>query len=390
MSKIVYVDNGATTKPDSDVISKMVTCYSENYGNPSSIHSMGLDSQKAIESVRLDIAKTLNASKDEIFFTSGSTESINMVVLSYARENKSKGNHLITTNVEHKAVLNTFKQLEKEGFKVDILGVDEEGFIDIEDFKNKLTDDTLLVSIGHANNEIGTIQDLKTIGNICFEKNIFFHSDTTQSYTKVPIDVEELKLSSCCISAHKFHGPKGIGAVYIKKKYKLKPHILGGGQEKNQRSGTQNVPAIVGMGVAATEGIRNMDAHVKHMNELKEYLLNKILTIPNTYLNGPTKDNFDKRLCNNVNVSFDFIEGEAMLLYLDIEGVKCSTGSACSSNTLRPSHVLDALGVPFERMHGTLRFTVSKNNTFEECDYVFEKLKEVVERLRAMSPLTKD
>jgi cysteine desulfurase len=395
--KEIYMDNAATTRVDYDVVSAMLPFYKEFYGNPSSIHSLGLFSQKEIEKSREYIAKSINAEKDEIFFTSGATESINFALVSYARSNKYKGNHIISTKIEHDAVLSSLDILKDEGFEITLLDIDEDGFIDIEKLKKSITDKTIIVSIIHANNEIGTIQDIETIGKICKDncknnskdKDIFFHTDTTQSYTKSIIDVKKQNISSCSISAHKFHGPKGVGVVYIKKGTKIKPYLFGGHQENGMRSGTQNVPGIVGMAKAAEIAFNDYDKNISHLRTLQDYLFKKILLIPNTYVNGPSGRNIDKRLCNNVNVSFDFIEGEAMLLYLDMEGVKCSTGSACSSNSLKPSHVLAALNVPFERMHGTLRFSVSKYTTIEDCDIVYEKLKKVVERLRAMSPLTK-
>jgi len=390
----VYFDNAATTKPDDAVIREMMNYYSDEYGNPSSLHKMGLSAQKAIENSRKIIADSLNTETKNIFFTSGSTESINTVILSYCRLNKNKGTHIITTKIEHKAVLNTFKVLEKEGFTASYLDVDEKGFISLDDLKEKINEQlninnkTILVSICHANNEIGTVQDIKSIGAVCKENDVFFHSDTTQSYTKIKIDVDELNIDSCCISAHKFHGPKGIGAMYVRNPKSILPLIFGGGQEFNLRSGTQNVPAIVGMGKASKLAFVNFKSSVKHMEDLSSYLTSKLLSIPNSLLNGP-KISDDGRLCNNVNISFDFIEGESMVMYLDMDGVACSTGSACSSNTLRPSHVLEAIGANHERVHGTLRFSVSRYNNFNECDYVYGKVKDVVEKLRAMSPLTK-
>lgn len=386
--KEVYMDNAATTKVDDIVIKEMLVYYDSKYGNPSSLHSFGLEAQKAIEKSREIIANSINAEKEEIIFTSGATESINFILFSYANANKRKGNHIISTKIEHEAVLSTLEELKNQGFEITLLDVDGQGFIDINKLKEEIKPTTIMVSIIHANNEVGTIQNIDEIGKICEEKEIFFHTDTTQSYTKCNIDVKKMKISSCCFSAHKFHGPKGIGAVYIKKGTKIKPYLFGGGQEKGLRSGTQNVAGIVAMGKAADLAMQNFKKNIDYVNEIKKYLYDLIIKIPNCYLNGPSLENFDKRLCNNLNFSFDFIEGEAMLLYLDMEKIKCSTGSACSSNSLKPSHVLDAMNIPYERMHGTLRFSISKYNTKTDCDYVYEKLVKVVDKLRAMSPLT--
>jgi len=376
--KNVYLDNGATTMVAERVAKEMKSMMTENYGNASSLHSLGENAHKEMEKAREIIAKKLNAKPSEIIFTSGGTESDNIAIrgIAYA----SKGKHIITTKVEHPAVENTCKELEKEGYEVTYLSVDKEGFIDLNKLKDSIKEDTILVSVIHGNNEIGTLQDLEEIGKICKEKNIHFHSDAVQSFTKTDIDVKKANLTLLSLSAHKIHGPKGTGALFIKTGTKIKPIFHGGSHENKMRAGTENTPGIVGFGKAVE--IAN-DKHIKHMEKLRDKLIKELLKIPDTILNGPK----EKRLPNNVNIAFRYIEGESMLYHLDSKGISVSTGSACSSNSLAPSHVLIAIGLKPEIAHGSIRFTLSRYTTEEDIEYTIKNVKEVVENLRKISPL---
>lgn len=376
----IYLDNGATTKVDPKVVKAMQPYFTEKYGNPSSLHFKGQEAKMALEESRAIIAKKLNAHPDEIIFTSGGSESNNLAIKGLAYQ-KEKG-HIITTKFEHKSVLNTCKYLEKKGFKVTYLNVDKDGFISLKELEDSITPETIIVSIVHANNEIGTIQDINAIGEICKKHNIAFHIDAVQSFTKVPISVKKANLTFVSLSSHKIHGPKGIGALFIKKGTKIEKLIDGGSHEFDLRAGTENIPGIVGFALASK---LVKSSHIKQMTKLRDKLINGIFKIKYVKLNGPK----EKRLCNNVNVSFKYIEGEALGAYLDGKGICTSTGSACTSKTLEPSHVLTAIGVPAELSHGSMRLTLSKFTTEQEIDYTLEMLSKYVKKLRKISPFDK-
>lgn len=384
--KIIYLDNGATTKVDDEVLKEMIPYFNKFYGNASSLHTLGVSADESIKKARETIAKTINAENDEIIFTSGGTESNNLAIKGIAYSKKNKGNHIITTKIEHDCILNSCEYLKKEGFEITYLNVDKEGFINLEELKNSIKKETILVSIIHGNNEIGTIQDLEKIGQICKEKKILFHTDACQSYTKTEIDVKKINIDLITINAHKIYGPKGIGALFIKKGTLITPLFHGGGHEFKIRSGTQNVSGIIGFGKAVEIGIRDFEKNKKQITELRDYTIIELLKIKNTKLNGPIGE---KRLFNNINITFDFIEGEAILMHLDMYGIAVSTGSACSSKSLKPSHVLTALGKTPEQCHGSIRITLSKYTTKKELDFFIIKMKKVVETLRKLSPLTK-
>ncbi|MEM5871493.1 MAG: cysteine desulfurase family protein [Candidatus Aenigmatarchaeota archaeon] len=377
---LVYLDNGATTKIDPRVLKAMETYFTKNYGNASSLHQLGRDAKKAIEESRDVIAKIMNAEAHEIIFTSGGTESDNLAIRGIAYANRNKGKHIITTKIEHPAVLNTCKSLSTEGFDVTFLDVDGEGFVNLEDLENSIRKDTILVSIIHGNNEIGTIQNLKEIGEICRKNGVIFHTDAVQSFTKVPIDVKRMNIDLLSISSHKIHGPKGVGALYVREDVKIKPLSTGGPHEFGLRPGTENVPGIVGF-ATATKLIKKSD--IERMTKLRDRLIKGLLSIENSRLNGPKKN----RLCNNANISFKGVEGEALLMYLDAKGICVSTGSACSSQEEGPSHVLKAIGVEDEYILGSLRFTLSKFTNAKEIEYAIKITKETVSHLRNVSGL---
>lgn len=379
-----YFDYAATTPVKKEVLEEMLPFFNINFGNPSSIYSIGRQSRAALDIARDKIAKTLNSESDEIFFTGGGTEADNWAIKGVAFANKSKGNHIITSKIEHHAVLHTCEYLEKEGFEITYLDVDKYGLVSIGDFKNAIKDNTILISIMYANNEIGTIQPIKELAQIANEKGIIFHTDAVQAYGNEIIDVEDLGVDLLSISAHKIYGPKGVGALYIKKGTKIHQLIHGGAQEKKRRAGTENIPGIVGFGKAAEIAHKNIEEHIDRLVKLRDRLIDGIMTkIPYTKLNGhPTK-----RLPGNVNISFEFIEGESLLLSLDIAGIAASSGSACTSGSLGPSHVLAAIGLAHEIAHGSLRLTIGDFTTEDEIDYVIEKLQPIVDRLRQMSPL---
>ena len=384
MKKNIYMDNAATTKVKKEVLDAMIPYFTEQYGNPSSIYSLGSASKVAVEKAREQVANALGADKKEIFFTGGGSESDNWAIKGIALKHRDKGNHIITTKIEHHAILHTCEYLQKHGFDVTYLDVDKDGKIDLEQLKDSITDKTILVSIMFANNEIGTIQPIKKIGEICKEKKIYFHTDAVQAVGNIKIDVKEMNIDLLSLSAHKLYGPKGVGVLYIKQGIKIDSLIAGGGQERNKRAGTENVPGIVGLGKAIELAYENLDENTKKLIELRERLITKIQeNIKHTKLNGHRTD----RLPGNVNFCFEYIEGESLLLSLDMEGVAASSGSACSSGTLDPSHVLLAIGLPHEIAHGSLRLSLGSFNTEEEVDYVVEKLVEIVDRLRKMSPL---
>ena len=380
--KTIYLDNAASTKVDEKVLKEMLPYFSEKYGNASSQHFIGQEAKNALEKSRKIIAKKINAKSREIIFTSGGTESNNFALKGLFFENYPNKNHIITTKIEHDCILNSCRWLETQGAKVTYLDVDKDGFINLEDLKNSITEKTILVSIIHGNNEIGTIQNLEAIGKICKEKKVLFHTDACQSFTKVDINVKKMNLDLVTLNSHKIHGPKGVGALYIQEDIKITPLLHGGGHEKKLRSGTENISGIVGF-AKAVEIANKKD--VKKMQELRDYFIQKLLKIPNVKLNGPK----EKRLCNNINVSFNNIEGEAIGGYLEREGICTSTGSACMSNTLQSSHVLKAIGLTPLQSNSSLRMSISKYTTKEEIDYTLEKLKKIVNKLRRISPLVK-
>ena len=380
----IYLDNNATTKTDEEVVKAMLPYLLENYGNPSSIYKIGRDTRKAVEEAREKVAKALNCEVNEIYFTSGGSESDNTAIKGIAHSYKNKGNHIITSKIEHPAVLETCKELEKEGFEVSYIGVDENGIINLKELEASIKPSTILISVMFANNEIGTIQPIKEIGKIAKENNIYFHTDAVQAVGNLKIDVKELNLDSLSLSAHKFYGPKGVGALYVKKGVKFNKFISGGHQEKNKRAGTENVAGIVGLGKAIELAYQDLDKHNEKIRELRDYYVEEITKrIPYIKINGDIK----KRLPGNSNISIRFIEGEGLLLNLDLKGICASSGSACTSGSLDPSHVLLAIGLPHEIAHGSLRISIGKYNTKEEIDYVIECLVEIVGRLREMSPL---
>lgn len=380
----IYLDNNATTKTDEEVVKAMMPYLLDNYGNPSSIYKLGRENRKVVEESREKIAEILNCKPDEIYFTSGGSESDNTAIRGIAYSYKNKGNHIITSKIEHPAVLETCKQLEKEGFEVSYISVGENGIINLEELKNAIKPTTTLITIMFANNEIGTIQPIEKIGKIAKEHNIIFHTDSVQAIGSVEIDVEKLNIDSLSLSAHKFYGPKGIGVLYVKKGVKFNKFINGGHQERNKRAGTENVAGIVGLSKAMELAYRDLEEHNKKIKELRDYYVSQVKEkIPYIKING----DMEKRLPGNSNISFRFIEGESLLLNLDLKGICASSGSACTSGSLDPSHVLLAIGMPHEIAHGSLRISIGKYNTKEEIDYVVESLVEIVGRLREMSPL---
>ncbi|MFH1834797.1 MAG: cysteine desulfurase family protein [Methanobacteriota archaeon] len=382
----VYLDHGATTPVDPKVLEAMLPYFTDKFGNPSSLHSKGREAAFAIENSRNVLADRLNCSVEEIIFTSGGSEADNLAVKGVAYGGKKKGkNHVITSTIEHPAVAESCASLEKQGFKVTYLPVDKEGFVDLEEFERALTEKTSIVSIIHGNNEIGTIQDIGEIGRICSESGVFLHTDAVQSFTKVPFDVKKFNIALASFSAHKIHGPKGVGALYARSDVQriLEKQVDGGHHEHDLRAGTENVVGIVGFAKAvelAEEG------HAEKMSELRDKLIEGLLGIEETHLNGPTGAN---RLPNNASISFHSVEGEGILLYLDGKGISVSTGSACSSKSLKPSSVLTAIGLAPEVAHGTIRFTLGRNTTQKEIDYTIKSTREVVGKLRSMSPIWK-
>lgn len=384
MNKRVYFDYSATTPMKKEVLEEMLPFFNTEFGNPSSIHSFGRQGKSVLDSARDKVAKTLNAGSNEVFFTGSGTEADNWAIKGVAFANKNKGNHIITTKTEHHAVLHTCEYLEKEGFEVTYLDVDEYGLVDVNDVKNAIKDNTILITVMYANNEIGTIQPIKEIAGVAKDKGIIMHTDAVQAYGNEIIDVNDLGVDLMSISAHKVYGPKGVGALYIKKGTKIHQLIHGGAQEKRRRAGTENIPGIVGFGKAAEMAYENIEEHINKLIGLRDKLISEIMEkIPYTRLNGhPTK-----RLAGNVNISFQFIEGESLLLSLDMVGIAASSGSACTSGSLDPSHVLMSIGLDHETAHGSLRLTIGDLTTEEDVDYVIEKLPPIVDRLRQMSPL---
>lgn len=384
MNRFVYADNAATTKMDKDVLKIMIKSLEEDYGNPSSIYKKGRDAKVLIEKARKQVAVAIGAKESEIIFTSGGSEGDNYAISGVARSRQQKGKHIISSKIEHHAVLHTLNALEKEGFEVTYLDVDENGIIDLEQLKNSIREDTILITIMFANNEIGTIQPISEIGKIARENKITFHTDAVQAVGHIPIDVNSMNIDLLSLSAHKFGGPKGVGAIYIKSGTRINNFIYGGAQERGKRAGTENTASIIAMGAAIEKITANMEENTKKVAVMRDKLIDTILKeIPYTRLNGDR----EKRLPGNVNISFRFIEGESLLLMLDLHGICASSGSACTSGSLDPSHVLLAIGLPHEIAHGSLRLTLNHENTMEDVDYILEVLPQIVEKLREMSPL---
>jgi cysteine desulfurase len=387
MSKTIYLDNAATTAVKPEVLEAMLPYFTEDYGNPSSVHDFGAQCNVACDNARKKIAKVLNSKENEIYFTAGGTESDNWAIKSVALAKREKGKHIITSKIEHHAIMNTCEFLAREGYDITYLDVDDQGIISLDALKAAIRPDTILISIMYANNEIGAIQPIKEIGEIARSKGILFHTDAVQAFGHVPIDVEKENIDLLSASGHKIHGPKGIGFLYMKNGVKLPPFIHGGHHERGRRAGTLNVPGIVGIGKAAEIAEKDLAKNTEYVTKLRDRLTKGLLEeVPYTKLNGhPTK-----RLPGNVNISFRFVEGESLLMLVDEKGISASTGSACASGSLDPSHVLLAIGLPHEIAHGSLRFSISEANTAEEIDYTIKSVKEVVERLRSMSPLYED
>lgn len=387
MDKMIYLDNAATTKVADSVVDAMLPYFKEYYGNASSIYQLGAKSKEALDESREYIAGTLGAKTNEIYFTAGGSESDNWAIKATADAYAQKGKHIITSAIEHHAVLHTCEYLEKHGYEVTYVGVDENGVIKLDELKAAIRPDTILISVMFANNEIGTIQPIKEIGEIAKEHDILFHTDAVQAYAQVPINVDEMHIDMLSASGHKLNGPKGIGFLYIRKGIKIRSFVHGGQQERGRRAGTENIPGIVGLAAAAKRSFSMLEEKMQKEIELRDYLISRIeAEIPYCRLNGDRK----KRLPNNVNFSFQFIEGESMLILLASKGIAASSGSACTSGSLDPSHVLLAIGLPHEIAHGSLRLTMSEENTKEEMDYVVEQLTAILERLRSMSPLYED
>lgn len=387
MSRFVYLDNAATTSTKKEVVDAMYPFFTESFGNPSSVYDFAAKNKKAVNDSRQTIADALHADVRDIYFTAGGSESDNWALIATAEAYENKGKHIITSKIEHHAILHTCDYLESRGFEITYIDVDENGILKLDELKKAIRPDTILISVMFANNEIGTIQPIKEIGEIAKEHDILFHTDAVQAFGQIPINVDELHIDMLSASGHKLHGPKGIGFLYIRKGLKLRSFIHGGAQERKRRAGTENVPGIVGLGKAVSIAVETMDERIKHETEVRDYMIEKIKkTIPYCRLNGDRA----KRLPNNVNFSFQFVEGESLLIMLDMEGICASSGSACTSGSLDPSHVLLAIGLPHEIAHGSLRMTLSEETTIEDADYVIDKLQGIVAKLRSMSPLYED
>lgn len=384
---MIYLDNAATTRTAPEVVEAMLPFFSENYGNASSIYGLGSTSKKALNAARRTLADYLGARQEEIYFTAGGTEADNWALKAAAEAYGDKGRHIITTRIEHHAVLHTCEYLEKQGYEVTYVGVDENGIVKLEELEAAIRPDTILISVMYANNEVGTLQPIGEIGRIAHERGVLFHTDAVQAFGQLPIRVEELHIDMLSASAHKVNGPKGVGCLYIRSGLKLRSFIHGGAQERSRRAGTENIPGIVGFGKAIERAVRIMPEKIQRETELRDYLIDRIYEkIPYCRLNGDPS----RRLPGNVNFSFQFVEGESLLIMLDMKGICGSSGSACTSGALDPSHVLLAMGLPHEIAHGSLRLTLSEENTREEMDLVVESIAEIVEKLRAMSPLYED
>ena len=387
MEKMIYLDNAATTRTAPEVVEAMLAYFTENYGNPSSVYRFAAKNKCGVDRQREAIAEILGANANEIYFTAGGSESDNWAVKAAAEAYREKGNHIITTKIEHHAILHTAEYLEKQGYDVTYLDVDEDGLVDTDELEKAIRPETILISVMFANNEIGTVQPIKEIGRIAKEHGILFHTDAVQAFGQIPIQVDGLGIDMLSASGHKLNGPKGIGFLYIRKGVKIRSFIHGGAQERRRRAGTENVPGIIGLGTAAKRAARTMEERAERESALRDYLISRVMAeIPHTKLNGHAT----KRLPNNANFSFRFVEGEALLLNLDMKGICASSGSACTSGSLDPSHVLLAIGLPHEIAHGSLRLTLGEDTVKEEIDYVVDALKEIVKRLREMSPLYED
>lgn len=387
MSRFVYLDNAATTSTKKEVVDAMYPFFTESFGNPSSVYDFAAKNKKAVNDSRQTIADALHADVRDIYFTAGGSESDNWALIATAEAYENKGKHIITSKIEHHAILHTCDYLESRGFEITYIDVDENGILKLDELKKAIRPDTILISVMFANNEIGTIQPIKEIGEIAKEHDILFHTDAVQAFGQIPINVDELHIDMLSASGHKLHGPKGIGFLYIRKGLKLRSFIHGGAQERKRRAGTENVPGIVGLGKAVSIAVETMYERIKHETEVRDYMIEKIKkTIPYCRLNGDRT----KRLPNNINFSFQFVEGESLLIMLDMEGICASSGSACTSGSLDPSHVLLAIGLPHEIAHGSLRMTLSEETTIEDADYVIDKLQGIVAKLRSMSPLYED
>lgn len=387
MKTRIYLDNAATTKTSQEVVDAMIPYFTENYGNASSIYEVGQRSKEAITTAREEIAKVLGAKTEEIYFTAGGSEADNWALKAAFEAYGKKGNHIITTKIEHHAILHTCEYLEKKGAEITYLDVDENGLVNLDELQKAIRPETILISIMFANNEIGTIEPVKEIGMIAKEHGVLFHTDAVQAFGQVPIDVDEMNIDMLSSSAHKINGPKGIGFLYIRKGVKIRSFVHGGAQERKRRAGTENVPGIVGYGVAAKRAAETMKERTAKERELRDYFIDRVLKeIPYVKLNGDPV----KRLPNNINLSFRFVEGESLLIMLDMKGIAASSGSACTSGSLDPSHVLLAIGLPHEIAHGSLRLTLGEDTIKEDLDYTLEQLKEIIGKLRDLSPLYED
>ena len=387
MKKLIYLDNAATTKTSEEVVAAMLPYFTEYYGNPSSVYEFASESKKAVSNARRTIAETLGAQENEIYFTAGGSEADNWALKATAEAYQSKGKHIITTKIEHHAILHTAEYLEKRGFEITYIGVDENGVVKVDELEKAIRPDTILISVIFSNNEIGPIQPIKEIGEIAKKHGVLFHTDAVQAYGQLPINVDELHIDMLSSSGHKLNGPKGIGFLYIRKGVKIRSFVHGGAQERKRRAGTENVPGIVGYGKAAEIAAKTMKERTAKEIELRDHLIDRVLAeVPYTRLNGHRTN----RLPNNANFSFQFVEGESLLILLDNNGICASSGSACTSGSLDPSHVLLAIGLPHEIAHGSLRLTLSAETTMEDIDFVVDCIKQIIERLRSMSPLYED
>lgn len=387
MGKLIYLDHAATTAARPEVVEAMLPYFTENFWNPSSVYTPALNNRKVVDKSRDIIAKSLGTDAENIYFTAGGSESDNWALKATAEAYQKKGKHIITSKIEHHAILHTCEYLESRGFEITYIDVDENGILKLDQLEAAIRPDTILISVMFANNEIGTIQPIKEIGEIAKKHDVIFHTDAVQAYGQLPINVDEYHIDMLSASGHKLNGPKGIGFLYIRKGLKLRSFVHGGAQERKRRAGTENVTGIVGLGKAVEIAFSTMDERIKKETEIRDYAIDRILSeIPYCRLNGDRK----RRLPNNINISFQFVEGESLLIMLDMAGVCASSGSACTSGSLDPSHVLLAIGLPHEIAHGSLRMTLGEETTKEDMDYVVDKLKEIVDRLRTMSPLYED
>lgn len=383
----VYLDYSATTPTDPRVVEEMIPYFTEHFGNPSSIYSTGLEAKDAIEHAREQVAHLINAEPKELIFTSGGTESDNWALIATAHRLQHKGKHIITSAIEHHAILHSCEYLAKEGFDITYVGVDHDGLVDPAEVEAAIRPDTILISIMYVNNEVGSVQPITEIGAIAKKHGVLFHTDAVQALGNVPIDVKTMNIDMMSMSSHKIYGPKGIGAIYVRSGVNLPTYIHGGAQERKKRAGTENVPGIVGFGKAAELACQNFNTHVAHVSKLRDHFVDRVLNeIPYTYFNGSK----DHRHPGNANITFEYVEGESILLYLDFAGVSCSSGSACSSRSLQPSHVLTAMGIPVELIHGSIRFTFGNPTTMEDVDYTVDKLKGIIEKLRGISSISKE